>query len=170
MDTMTLEVFPAIPSYLGLQHLIVTLISLLGETLWRMLLFLGPCFARIINGFFFALLIGPAWLIERFSYRSPNSIKSIRSIETSSNSSSIQETMEKVSNQAGKDGIPSNWVTIRLCHTDEISEFKLDQDTARTQDGVQSGEIGEWEEREMFVTTREEIDKKVQEWLKILDA
>lgn len=68
--------------------------------------------------------------------------------------------MEKVTNQAGKDGILSDWVTIRLCHMDEISEFRLDQDMARTQDGAQSGEIGEWEERELFVTTREEIEKK----------
>lgn len=40
--------------------------------------------------------------------------------------------MEKVSNQAGKNGIPSDWVAIGLCHKDEISEFRLDQDTART--------------------------------------
>jgi hypothetical protein len=161
MDTMALGVLLlAISSHFGLQHLIVTLVSLLGEIIWRTLLFLALCFARIINGFFLALFIGPVWLIERFSYRCPYPIKDIRSIETGSNSASIQETMEKVTNQAGKDGILSDWVTIRLCHMDEISEFRLDQDMARTQDGAQSGEIGEWEERELFVTTREEIEKK----------
>jgi hypothetical protein len=37
-------------------------------------------------------------------------------------------------------------------------------------DGIFDGWIGSWEERELFVTTRAEIDVKVSEWLKTREA
>jgi hypothetical protein len=82
------------------------------------------------------------------------------------NSLSVQES------KAGKNGIPEDWVTIRLCGTDEISEFELEDRTlvvTKTLDGIFPAWIGSWEKRELFVTTSAEIDVKVSSWLDSLD-
>jgi len=72
----------------------------------------------------------------------------------------------------GRDGIPKDWVTIRLCRTEEISDFELEDRTmvvTKTLDGMFEGWVGSWEKRELFVTNKDEIVAKVTSWLDSLD-
>ena len=167
MDIMSF----AIVLFLNCPHFALRLLlraipSILGEILWSLLLFFGLCFARLVGFFFFAAFVGPVWLIERWAYANPTPLAN-NDIHTSS-SVPVQASKSNGGNQAGKNGIPSDWVTIQLCTTDEISEFNLDEDTIRTQDGVQSGENGE--ERVLLRTTKQEIERKVRGWLETIDA
>jgi len=155
---------------LALRAIFLTIVSLLFSLLWKIFILLALSFARVIAALFFVLLICPIRIIERvFSYRSPSHFGT--SIQTTNHSAPIHESMG--GNRAGKDGIPNDWVTIKLCGTDEISHFQLDDRTvvvARMVDGIFDGWIGSWEERELFVTTREDIDMKVSEWIRTLEA
>ncbi len=67
-------------------------------------------------------------------------------------------------------GIPSDWVKITLCPTDDISELLLDNDTGRALNGMPSGEIRDWEERELFVATKAEIEHRVWAWMDTIEA
>jgi hypothetical protein len=171
MDIMTLIVLLLLSlPRLALRAIFFTLVSLLGSLIWKMFLFFAFSFARLISAIFFVLLIYPIRVLERFfSYHSPPVYGT--SIPTTNHSAPIQESTG--GNQAGKDGISNDWVTIKLCGTDEISDFQLDDRTvviAKTVDGIFDGYTGSWEKRELFVTTRAEIDVKVSEWLRTLKA
>jgi hypothetical protein len=154
---------------LALRGIFFRIISFLGCLIWGIFKLLAISFARVISAFFFALLICPIRILELlFSHHSPPLYGT--SIRTTKNSTPGHES--RGGSKAGMDGIPNDWVTIRLCGTDEISDFQLDDTTviiAKTVDGIFDGWIGSWEKRELFVTTKAEINVKVSEWLKALE-
>ncbi len=82
----------------------------------------------------------------------------------------LQETNSNGGNQPGKNGIPTDWVRIELCTTDEISEFQLNNETARTHHGMRSREIGAWEERAQFAATKPDLEQRVWDWMGTIDA
>jgi hypothetical protein len=171
MDTITMIalLWLSLPR-LALRAIFLTIVSRLISLVWKIFILLALSFARVISALFFVLLICPIRIIERvFSHHSPSNFGT--SIQTTNHSAPTQESMG--GNQAGKDGIPNDWVTIKLCGTDEISHFQLNDRTviiAEMVDGIFNGWIGSWEERELFVTTRAEIDVKVSEWLETCEA
>jgi hypothetical protein len=146
----------------GLRNFLINLGSILGTILWNVLLFVGLGFARLISSFFFVLIftliIAPSWLLDHFSTNNATD-----GIENSS--SEFQKT----------NGIPEGWIRVRICRTDEISDLDLDWETQRTSDEdtdrtvVQGGEREGWEDRDIFVVTKEEIERRVWTWMETLD-
>ncbi|KAE9366329.1 hypothetical protein N431DRAFT_419540 [Stipitochalara longipes BDJ] len=151
---------------LGLRALFLSFFSLLGTLIWKIFICLALGFARMISAFLFVPLFAMIWTFERFfGYNSP-SLEPSSLVQTSNNSLAVQAS------KAGMNGIPKDWVTVRLCGTDEISDFELEDRTlvvTKPLDGMFEGWIGSWEKRQLFVTTRAEIDVKVTSWLDSLD-
>jgi hypothetical protein len=139
-------------SHRGLRYFLRNLASILGSLFLKLLFCFGLCFARVVNCFFFAiffvLFIGPTWLINRYS-KDSNSGNEVPSKD-------VPKT----------NGNPEGWVKMRICRTEEISEFYLDEDTDKT---VVMGKRGEWEEREIVEVTKEEIERRVRTWLEVAD-
>jgi hypothetical protein len=167
MDIMDIAVVVMVVSFqLGIRTLFLNLISLLGTLTGKTVVFLALNFARVVSAFLFVPLFAIVWTFERFfGYNSPP-LEPKSLVQTTHNSLSVQAS------KAGKNGIPEDWVTVRLCRTNEISDFELEDRTLvvnKTLDGVFDGWIGSWEKRELFVITREEIDAKVISWLDSLD-
>jgi hypothetical protein len=142
----------------GLRNFLIYLGSILGTMLWNIIRFVGLCFARLINSFFFVLMfiliIAPSWLLDHFS------------------TNNATDGIEKRSNEVQRtNGIPDGWIRVRICRTDEISDLDLDGDTQRMVDEdtnrtvVQSGQRGGWEDRDISVVTKEEIERRVWTWL-----
>jgi hypothetical protein len=155
-------------SRFGIQYLVLALL----ELLWKSLLSMALGITQAMSWILYGLLLGSAWLTDRFTRRRSlfGTTLSIRITNNTTSVHGLQEPNSNGGNQLGKNGIPSDWVRIRLCRTDEISELLLNNDTARTLNGMQSGEIGDWEGRELFVTTKAEIEQQVRAWLQTLEA
>ncbi|KAN0090051.1 hypothetical protein V8E51_018630 [Hyaloscypha variabilis] len=167
MDIMDIAVVVMVVSFqLGIRTLFLNLISLLGTLTWKTVVFLALNFARVVSAFLFVPLFAIVWTFERFFGYSSPPLEPKSLVQTTHNSLSVQAS------KAGENGIPEDWVTVRLCRTNEISDFELEDRTLvvnKTLDGVFDGWIGSWEKRELFVITREEIDAKVISWLDSLD-
>jgi hypothetical protein len=152
---LTVHILMLLSRY-GLRNFLLNLGTIIGTMLLKLLLFVALSIARLFNCFFFAALftvfIAPTWLLNRYS-------TSIAHRRTENNDNVVQRS----------NGIPEGWVTVKICRTDEISELDLGGNIQMVEDPdrtlVGSGEIGEWEDREMFVVTKEEIERRVWTWL-----
>ena len=140
------------------QSLVLALIEL------RILIIIARC---AVHG----LLLGLAWLEDRLTRRRAlfGGYQSIRSTNDTTSVDTPQDSNSTGGNQPGMNGIPSDWVRIKLCKTDEISELLLNNDTAMTLNVMQSGDMGVWEEREQFMITKKEIERRVSAWLERLE-
>jgi hypothetical protein len=135
-------------SLFGIQWLVLALL----ELLWQSILSIALSITQAI------LFLGSDWLTDRLT-RCRALFEGYQNISSSNNTTSGDPPQDQNStggNQPGMNGIPSDWVRIELCRTDEISELQLNDD---------SGEMGIWEEREQFMTTKKEIKGRVSAWL-----
>jgi hypothetical protein len=153
------------------QYLILALLALLRKLLLSIAHYITQAMSWILYG----LSLASVWLTDLFTRRRPlfGAIQNIQITNNTTSAHNLQEPISKDGNQPGKNGIPSDWVRIELCPTDEISELLLDNDdndTGRTLNGVQNGEIGGWKEREQFVPTKAEIEQRIWTWMDTIDA
>jgi hypothetical protein len=144
-------------SLFGIQWLVLALL----ELLWQIILSIALNITQAMSWVVYGLLLGSEWLIDRLT-RPRALFDGYQNISSSNNTASVDTPQYPDStggNRPGMNGIPTDWVRIELCDTDEISDLQLD-----------NGEMGIWEEREQFMITKREIEGRVSAWLETLEG
>lgn len=157
------------------QYLLLAFLALLWQLLLAIPDYITYAMSWILYGLswiWYGLLLASAWLTDLFTLRRPlfGGNQHIQLTDNTTSAYNLQETYSNGGNRPGMNGIPSDWVRIRICPTDEISELQLDNDTGNTHNGMQNGEIGGWQEREQFVPTKAELEQRVWAWMDTIDA
>jgi len=155
-------------SLFGIQWLVLALL----ELLWQSILSIALSITQAMSWVVYGLLLGSDWLTDRLT-RHRALFEGYQNVSSSNNTTSVDTPQDPNStggNQPGMNGIPGDWVRVKLCRTDDISELWLDNDIGRALYVMQSGEMGIWEERGQFMTTKREIEGRVSAWLEKLEG
>lgn len=126
--------------YLCIKHSIRDLLALVGRLLFKSVLTFGLAFSWLINCFFFTSMLV---FLDIPYYILSSKAAGNEWIEDG------ECRMRGVKAQEGLEG----WCRIKLCPTDDISEFELD-----ISEGV-------WEDRVSMKVSKEQLERGIKEWV-----